>query len=90
MRPGKLRANVQAECFAFEGESQERRAVPRGPQASRGLANKVVAQHKDIASMLETQPFSLLLGGTPIDPPAGWIGFRWGINASLLRATFGV
>ena len=66
-RPGKRRTKVQAECFAFEGENQEWRAVPRGLQASRGLANNVVAQHKDIASMQETQPLSLLLGGTLVD-----------------------
>ncbi len=66
-RPGELRISVEAEWFAFEGENQEWRAVPWGLRAWRGLANNVVAQHTDIASMQETQPFSLLLGDTLVD-----------------------
>ncbi len=66
-RPGKLRISVEAEWFAFEGENQEWRAVPWGLRAWRSLANSVVAPHNDIASMQETQPFSLLLGDTLVD-----------------------
>ena len=65
-RPAKLHISVEAEWFAFEGENQEWRAVPWGLSAWRGLANSVVAPHNDIASLQELQPFSLLLGDTPV------------------------
>ena len=65
-RPAKLHISVDAEWFAFEGENQEWRALPWGLKAWRNLANGVVAPRGDIASMQEMQPFSLLLGDTPI------------------------
>ena len=65
-RPAKLHISVSAEWFAFEGENQEWRALPWGLKAWRGLANGVVARHSDIASTQDMQPFSLLLGDTPI------------------------
>ena len=40
--------------------------MPWGLNAWRGLANSVVAPHTDIASLQELQPFSLLLGDTPV------------------------
>ena len=65
-RPAKLRISVAAEWFAFEGENQEWRALPWGLRAWRSLANGVVAERIDIASMQDVQPFSLLLGDMPV------------------------